>query len=405
MVDQAATTTTTPTNPIVNTDPDTYNFTFSKQDIGGNELKGATIELKDDEGNLIEKWTSNGSTHQFTVEPGKYFLEETAAPSGYEIATVIEVTVGENGSIQKDGTTVSGTAPIVMVDDYADQTFKFSKQDVAGAELKGATITLQNSEGTTVETWVSDGSVHEFSVKPGTYTLVETAAPRGYEVATSITVTVKSDGSIKKDGVAVSGTAPIVMVDSYADQTFKFSKEDAEGAELKGATIKLQKEDGTTIETWVSDGTVHEFTVKPGTYKLVETAAPDGYTIATTIEVTIKADGTIQKDGVSVSGSAPIVMVDDLDTDNTPSQIDDPKDDPKDDPTDEPSDVSEKDEPTPATQKEVIAKFNNSDKNLETLPKTGDSFNPVVPGVAGAVALLAIAGVFVATRRRRDHEK
>jgi TQXA domain-containing protein len=303
--------------PIVmvdDADSSDKSFTFSKQDVNGNELKGATIELQDVGGNTVETWVSDGTTHTFTVAPGEYTLVETATPEGYETATSIEVTVNTDGTIKQGKTTVSGNAPIVMVDEYKKQSFKFSKQDVAGNELKGATIELRKNDenGDVVEKWTSDGTTHTFNVDPGTYALVETATPDNYKIATTITVTVGTDGSIKKNGETVSGNAPIVMVDSYADHTFKFSKQDGLGNELAGATIQLQKSDGTVVEEWVSDGTTHDFTVEPGEYKLVETAKPQGYDLATSIAVTVGIDGTIKKDGVTIDSNAPIIMVDNL---------------------------------------------------------------------------------------------
>ena len=75
-------------------------ITISKQDITTKqELPGATLELKDESGKLIEKWVSGSTPHIITdLAPGKYTLTETIAPEGYELSTeTITFEVNENG--------------------------------------------------------------------------------------------------------------------------------------------------------------------------------------------------------------------------------------------------------------------------------------------------------------------
>lgn len=114
--------------PDVPGEPETTTVKFSKQDIAGKELAGATISLTSDKGDKQE-WQSDGKgAHEFTVKEGKYTFEETAAPNGYKVATKItfEVVRNENtkaleitnvkvGEGNKKGT----DGLLIMVDDYA----------------------------------------------------------------------------------------------------------------------------------------------------------------------------------------------------------------------------------------------------------------------------------------------
>jgi TQXA domain-containing protein len=194
-------------------------FSFSKEDVDGNALIGATIELQDEDGNVMETWVSDGTEHVFNVFTGTYnILVETKAPDGYAIADPISITVNQDGSIYKDGQIVDSSGPIVMVDKPLHD-FQFSKQDADGKELAGATIELRDANSKVVETWTSDGTVHKFSAAAGTYTLVETQAPNGYKIAAPITITVKEDGAVEKNGSVVDNTAPIVMVDEKKSTT------------------------------------------------------------------------------------------------------------------------------------------------------------------------------------------
>ena len=92
----------------------------------------------------------------------------------------------------------------------------------------------------------------------------------------------------------------------------KFSKKalTENGEELKGATIRLTKEDGSLVEEWVTDGTVKEFELKDGKYTFTEISAPAKYQVATAITFEVKNGKAIVKD-IEVTGNT-IVMVDKL---------------------------------------------------------------------------------------------
>jgi LPXTG-motif cell wall-anchored protein len=95
---------------------DHYPVYFSKQDGGGNELAGATIELQDSTGKVLKSWVSDGSAYRFEVETGSYKLVETAAPDGYALASEISFTVDSEGVVTCGELVVTSDAPIVMVD-------------------------------------------------------------------------------------------------------------------------------------------------------------------------------------------------------------------------------------------------------------------------------------------------
>lgn len=75
---------------------------ISKQDFASKkELPGATLILKDSDGNIVDKWTSTNEAHMIhKLKPGKYTLIEESAPKGYEIAEDITFEVKETGEIQ-----------------------------------------------------------------------------------------------------------------------------------------------------------------------------------------------------------------------------------------------------------------------------------------------------------------
>ncbi|HGK8489427.1 TPA: fibronectin-bing protein SfbII [Streptococcus pyogenes] len=108
-----------------------------------------------------------------------------------------------------------GQSGDMTIEEDSATHIKFSKRDIDGQELAGATMELRDSSGKTISTWISDGQVKDFYLMPGKYIFVETAAPDGYEIATAITFTVNEQGQVTVNGKATKGDAHIVMVDAY----------------------------------------------------------------------------------------------------------------------------------------------------------------------------------------------
>ncbi len=93
---------------------------FSKQNLGGQELSGARIQLLKD-GIAVREWITNGRESRFVLEAGNYVFREIVAPEGYEISTEIQFTVSDYGEItnifvQGDNRVIGSY--IVMVDNY-----------------------------------------------------------------------------------------------------------------------------------------------------------------------------------------------------------------------------------------------------------------------------------------------
>ena len=75
---------------------------ISKTDIAGKELPGAKLTILDENGEVVESWTSTEEPHYIEMLPiGKYILHEESAPEGYLIAEDVEFEVKDTGEIQK----------------------------------------------------------------------------------------------------------------------------------------------------------------------------------------------------------------------------------------------------------------------------------------------------------------
>ena len=297
---------------------------ISKQDLGGKELPGAKIEIKNEDGSkIIEKWTSSNQEKHIYLKPGNYIFHEEAAPNGYLKVTDVTFTVDNNGNVKvvsfgKDDKVVAEGNKLTVTDKDDNKEIIISKQDLGGNELPGAEIQIKNEDGSKIiENWTSSDQEKHISLKPGNYIFHEEAAPNGYLKVTDVTFTVDNNGNVKvvsfgKDDKVVSERNKLIVTDKDDTKEVIFSKQDLGGNELAGATIELKKVDGTVIETWKSDGKAHSFQLVAGDYIFHESAAPEGYEVATDIAFTVKNDGTVTSNDVTVSGDSNnyIVMVD-----------------------------------------------------------------------------------------------
>ena len=74
---------------------------ISKQDIAGKELPGAKLTILDQDGKVVESWTSTEKAHYIEMLPiGKYTLREETAPDGYLVAKDVEFEVKDTSEVQ-----------------------------------------------------------------------------------------------------------------------------------------------------------------------------------------------------------------------------------------------------------------------------------------------------------------
>lgn len=164
--------------PTVVTMKDDYTeVSIQKTDYNGKALSGATLELKDSTGKVIDTWKTDGTAHVLKgklVEGAEYTLTETSAPSGYRVSLDIKFKVSKNEKV----TTVT------MKD--APTKASILKTDESGKALSGAQLVVKDSTGKEIDKWTTDGKAHEITgllTVGETYTLSEVSAPSGYTVA------------------------------------------------------------------------------------------------------------------------------------------------------------------------------------------------------------------------------
>lgn len=164
---------------------------------------------------------------------------------------------------------------------------EISKTDITGdKELEGATLTVLDKNGKTIDKWKSSKNSHKIEglTVGETYTLREEIAPNGYTIATDIKFTVKNTADSQK----------ITMKDKIVEVT---KTDITTGKELEGATLEVIDKEGNIVDTWTSTKESHKVKglKENETYTLKEITAPYGYEIAEEITFKVTENKETQK--------------------------------------------------------------------------------------------------------------
>ena len=245
---------------------------FSKQDLHGKELKGGEYSVIDAETEeIVDQWTSDGRTHlvKGLVIGKDYIYCEDLTPLGYTYAKDVKFTMSENKQT------------IIMKDTKVD----VNKLDVNDNPVKGATLQVVSTKTKNiVDQWITDGTDHHVEgLRVGeTYIIREVKTPEGFVTANEIQFAVEEDEDMSLDMI---------------DKKVIFSKQDAGGEEIEGASMQvIDKETGDIVDEWVSTKDNHSINnlVVGRTYILHEDLAPIGKNLAQDIEFTVSDDNQDQ---------------------------------------------------------------------------------------------------------------
>ncbi len=270
-------------------------------------LQGAVFELRNADGSVADTQTTdaNGVINFANIKPGTYTLVETKAPDGYKLPSInYKVEVDNKGVVKVNGT-VQANITICNEKEDVYGNLKVLKIDVADySTLQGAIFELRNADGSVADTQTTDanGVINFANIKPGTYTLVETKAPDGYKLPSiNYAVEVDKNGVVKVNGTVYETIVICNEQEKEVNGNLKLNKVDSyDNSVLPGAVFELRNEDGTVADTQTTDanGTLSFADIKPGTYTLAETKAPDGYELSTTVyNVVVDSKGVVSVDG------------------------------------------------------------------------------------------------------------
>lgn len=212
---------------------------------------------------------------------GSYELEEISTLDGL----VLDTTKHEIVFKQEDTTTKVYTKKEKLVNDTT--SVEFSKTDITGdKELKGATLTVTDSEGNVIDKWISGEKTHKIEgLKVGkTYVLKEEIQVDSYVKATDIKFEVKNTNEVQK----------VTMIDKLVDV---IKTDVVSGEEIEGAELVVTDENGNEIDRWISSKEQHHVKgLEEGKkYFLEEKTCPYGYEIAEKQEFVVSLDKETQR--------------------------------------------------------------------------------------------------------------
>ena len=189
---EATTTTEETTTTIVTTTEQPDGYVIRKCDVGGNEIGGASLNITDQSGNVIDQWVSEeGVSHVFAgIQPNTpYCLTETLAPADYLVAEPIYFQLNEDGtlvlfvgvSLNEDGSWSVENAvvtanpdgrAIVMIDEYVGT-------ETTTTETTEETTTTTEATTTTAKNTTAGNGEHTPSVSTTTTASTETTTVTG----------------------------------------------------------------------------------------------------------------------------------------------------------------------------------------------------------------------------------
>lgn len=268
---------------------------LSKTDLtGGVELPGAELVLMEVRGVVkhiyVTSWISTDEPKKIILEREKtYRLTETLAPEGYELAQAIRFRITSEGTLeieQADGSwAYQENSTVVMRDAAKILEVGFSKTELSQTEeLPGAQLKViegDTPDGTLVEAWTSTTTVKNIELEYNkTYTMIETAAPDGYETAQNIVFRITAQGLIEirqPDGMWSLNADNIVRMEdvkkTVGSLTVKKTLRGNAVDENKAFTFTVTLDDPQINETFsglkFTDG-VADFKLKGGECRVIE---------------------------------------------------------------------------------------------------------------------------------------
>lgn len=272
-----------------------------KESPDGTRLRGAVFTLYKADNTEVEKVTTDkAGVALFTgLNPGSYYIKETAAPEGYKLSDKkFDFTIDSNGVLSGEGFAGDELYKLTVENRPVEHGFKVKKVSTndEGLTLSGAEFRILGGGLDKRYTTGADGLTEQITLPIGEYTLTEMKAPDGYVInGAGRHISVKADG-IYLDG-KLTGTAEITVQNAPGSFKLKLVKVDADTNQpLANVAFILKDDDGGTHSLITgSNGITDTISLAPGKYTLSEVAAAEGYAIPLNGWGFTVKEGTVQQ--------------------------------------------------------------------------------------------------------------
>ncbi|MBN1304051.1 MAG: carboxypeptidase regulatory-like domain-containing protein [Anaerolineales bacterium] len=320
------------------------------QDSGESGLDGVLVTLYESDGAtfVASTTTSGGGLYSFTVPAGDYVVGFSNLPAGYfmtpqdaggddAVDSDANITTGKTGTItlyadQTDNTIDAGVYQHATIGDFVWNDLDGDGiQDAGEGGINGVTVTLYESDGSTVITTTTtandgsnDGAYSFTNLVPGEYVVGFSNLPAGSVFTTRDS---GGDDAVDSDADRVSGkTGTITLVSGQANNTvdaglhnpntavigdYVWLDEDGDGLQDAGETgipnVTLELRDGSctpgsTCATTVSD--------ENGSY-LFNNLQPGSYTVAVVggLPAGLSSNPTYDEDGTGTANTIAVTII------------------------------------------------------------------------------------------------
>ena len=313
---------------------------ISKSMVGGDEVVGSSMQILDEEGNVVDEWISEGKEHYASnLEEGHtYTLHEDLAPTGLNLANDIVFavteekenqkvemvdTVNQVSKVKEDGTflkdaelTVVSTKTKQIVDKWIsgqhifDLTDDMKSQLAENGKAEGK-VYVDNEDFTFIYSVSKNKNDYTLMTAKDGVTTYSNIDLDGNETTHRIEGLVAGETYILRETKTPDGYATFeeqeFIADENKDTLLKMTDEDTKvevskqdittKKELPGAHLKVTDEEGNTVDEWVSKEESHiiKNLVAGKSYTLTETIAPAKYKIAESVNFKVEDTGAVQK--------------------------------------------------------------------------------------------------------------
>lgn len=229
--------------------------------------EGATFDVIDKDGNVVEKLKTNKKGMSIVTLPyGKYTIHQTSGAEGYIFMDDIVTELYEDKIYEFD------------VQNLRPSKLEFTKLDYSTDEpIPNTLIEIYKEDGTLFYNGKTDknGRIILPNLDIGNYYIIEKDAPKYYRLNTE-----RMYFEVKENGKVIKST----MKDKRKEGSLKIIKKDAQNNKfLKGAEFDIYFVDNKKVmfKGVTNDkGEINIPTLLAGKYCVIETKAPDGYQIS-----------------------------------------------------------------------------------------------------------------------------
>ena len=196
--------------------------------VTGEEIEGAELQVVDEDGNIIDEWTSTKEAHVVNgLEEGKkYKLIEKTAPYGYELNEEIEFEVTtdkETQLVEMKDMPILNDITLIKID--ADTKAKILDKFTFGLYAdKECTQLIQQ-----VDSNKDEGTITFEDLRYGTYYVKEISAPKGYQKSDKVVKVEINDKGIFVDDKLIEKDNNEVYSFEFEDHIIETPKTGDEG--------------------------------------------------------------------------------------------------------------------------------------------------------------------------------